>query len=602
MYLIKTFGLLIASLLILSVNTVLASESLSSVPTSVRDACKEKIRERFHAMGEKLYTSSMDLLDVNDAFIVGADIELKGPVQCTYLQIVSSAENQKIATETFNYGDFENSWHEAFKKVSQTHFSPYFMKLPLRSLYQTDSVWRKRIGAFDDKNEKGRQISDSIKLNTSFTKNGYQITPILDIQFIFKIAIREDKTNTISEIAVDFSDGRKTNGEINVKRVGPGFGQPVISESVDMKAGKSKEPINELAHGDYRVTYHDAFCGCEGVVEEDEALDFWKKKSPKLKYTVHSIPAKVVGIVKDPDSKEPVKDKDVTLVPLCVEADMKTISPVKTNSSGAFVFPVVPKGVYTLQVDGTDIQTIQNCDFKSKTLDLGTLFFRNIVTYDITLELDCLNDPTCAIEATAEWKGVRFKYTYGIHPDEKEKALESPLSTRSVDFLEEQTKAEEIPIIESRLWNLIVISDTVPADNVQMLRHAYGFHCCANHTRGNDAFSATATRNDPIFFPPELALPPYNKIEPHTLFLTWGIDFDCHAPDDEVNIQVFPGASEFPTGLDEFSESPLVVDAKVTPQIIDYIRKGKETFSVTYSWQKGEANKKYKLYFKKVKE
>jgi len=598
---IKAYGFLIVSLLIVSVNTVLAGEPLSSVPSSVRDACKEKIRERFHVMGEKLYTSSMDLLDVNDAFIVGADIELKGPVQCTYLKIVSSTENQRIETETFSYKDFENSWHEAFQQVSRTHFSPYFMKLPLRSLYQTGSVWRKRIGAFDDDNEKGRIISDSIKLNTSFTKNGYQITPKLDIQFIFKIAIREDKTNTISDITIDFSDGRKTNGEINLKRVGPGFGQPVVSESSAMKNGKSLEPINGLAHGDYRVTYHDAFCGCEGVVEEDEALDFWKKKSPKLKYTLQSVPAQVVGMLKDQDSKESIKDKEVILVPLCVEADMKTIPPVKTNSSGVFIFPIVPKGVYTLKVDGIDIKTIQNCDFKSNKLDLGILFFRNIATYDIRLELDCLNDPTCAIAATAEWKNVRFKYTYGIHPDEKEKGLELLLSTRSVDALDEQANMKEIPYIESMLWNLIVISDAVPADNVQILRHAYGFHCTPNHERGNDTFSATATRNDPVFFPPELALPPYNKIEPHTLFLTWGIDFDCHSSDDSMNIQVFPGASEFPTGLDEFSESPLVVDAKVTPQIIDYIRKGQETFSVTYSWQKGGANKKYKLHFKKIR-
>lgn len=79
----------------------------------------------------------MELMNSRDAFIVGADLVLEGPVKCHYLQVVSGIESTHIATEVFSYEDFESAWRGVFEKISDIHFTPYQMKLPLRTVYQT---------------------------------------------------------------------------------------------------------------------------------------------------------------------------------------------------------------------------------------------------------------------------------------------------------------------------------------------------------------------------------------------------------------------------------------------------------------------------------
>ncbi|MBV5317739.1 MAG: carboxypeptidase regulatory-like domain-containing protein [Desulfobulbaceae bacterium] len=585
-----------------------ATGDLAAVPDSARAFCRKTVQDHFETLGRNLSESSMALMNSQDAFIVGADLVLEGPVKCHYLQVVSGIESTKIATEVFSYEDFASAWQGVFNKIADIHFTPYHMQLPLRTVYQTQDAWRKRVGVLDETRDKGIQISNSLKIGTSHARDGYRITPVIDTQLILKIALRPEKGHRVKKVTVDFSDGRKTDGSVRYKRVGPGFSQPQIVEQTRMTRCTSVAPVEGLAHGDYRVTYEDAFCGCSAILQEDRPLDFWKNPSPAEAFTMTSIPATVTGILLDPRTAEPVRDAAVMLVPACAEPDMKPSAPVKSDSRGSFTFPAVPKGRYKLTADGHDLSTIDNCDFPSAQLDLGTVRYERMATYDIKLELDCLTDPTCAVSAVAEWKNVGFKYTYGIHPDETDRAREANLSIRTGVSMPTGRETENdslmerpvIPFVDAMQWNLVVISDMVMASKVKVLQHAWGFTCTSN-AEGNNEFEATATRNTPVVFPPQMASPPYNTIMPHTLFFSWGIDLDCKAPGAEMSLQNNPGASEFPTGLEEFAASPLLTDAHVTPEIIGYIREGRERFTVTYSWEKpgegGMVRKSYKLTF-----
>jgi len=583
-----------------------ATGDLAAVPDAARVFCKEIVKEHFESLGRNLSESSMELMNSRDAFIVGADLVLEGPVKCHYLQVVSGIESTHIATEVFSYEDFESAWRGVFEKISDIHFTPYQMKLPLRTVYQTQEAWRKRVGVLDEKRDQGGQISKSLKIGTSHVRDGYRITPVIDTQLILKIAVRPEKNNRVKSVTVDFSDGRKTDGHVRYKRLGPGFSQPQVVSTTRMTRCRSAAPVEELAHGDYRVTYENAFCGCSAILQEDQPLDFWKKPSPVESFTMTSVPATVTGILLDPKTNESVRDAAVMLVPACAEPEMKPSGPVTSDSRGSFTFPAVPKGRYKLTVDGHDLATIDNCDFPSARLDLGTVRYERRAVYDIKLELDCLNDPTCAVSAVAEWKNVGFKYTYGIHPDETDRAREANLSIRTGASIPRETEEGApperpvIPFVDAMQWNLVVISDMVRASEVKVLQHAWGFTCTTN-AEGNNEFEATATRNTPVVFPPQLATPPYNTIAPHTLFLSWGIDLNCKAPGDAMSLQNNPGAGEFPTGLEEFAASPLLMDAHVTPEIIGYLREGKERFTATYSWEKpgegGIVKKNYTLTF-----
>ena len=331
---------------------------------------------------------------VFEKYITGADFNLKNVVKVIYFKVELGDKgipvNQKLGEEILNVSNFEGQIKGHLNSIASKHFK-YNLERSLTSRVSgkttvTGEVATNKTDAKDDK----------ILFNS--TKSYKWKKHSLDGERFFTILVNSTLTSNtfirtdqeqIKKIEFQVPNERQINGaELTYKRLGPGFNQTDIEQSVLINANKNDDALKDVVTGDYQTSLDNVFCGCNYGNIEDKVIDTRSSK----KYDEHIFILKemvlttVTGqVFEDKEFTTPLKNAELTLKPSCEDADncMFEVENVKTDSEGVFEFKNVPKGGYTLYYKDQEVGEVKNCNFQETELDAGEFYIAS--KYDIVV-------------------------------------------------------------------------------------------------------------------------------------------------------------------------------------------------------------------------
>lgn len=170
-------------------------------------------------------------------------------------------------------------------------------------------------------------------------------------------------------------DDYKACGTLKMHRLGPGH---VGFDAENEVKASDFEFQNQLFLGDYQVEYlwED---GTFQILEPHVVYDpFGNPK--ELAYELKTFVGEISGTLIDEETKKPVKNQKVTLIPVCSESELPEFD-TKSDQEGKFEFINIPNGVYNVVTKGAP-DTMAGLT-KNPNLRLGEIKVKQSSNYDI---------------------------------------------------------------------------------------------------------------------------------------------------------------------------------------------------------------------------